>query len=242
MCYFVSAKMSPQEIFQLGEDFFRKWEGETFESLYAVSGFSHPKLPVISSEGRFRLLHWGLIPHWVGDWNMAKKIRVGTLNAIGETIHSKPAFKGAVQQGRFCVIPVNGFFEWHHHINNEKYPYFIFPKSGEFFFLAGLFEKWTNSELGDVYETFTIITSSANVRMEWIHNAKKRMPVMLNRDEAKLWINPNLSFNEKKNLLLPSNSDRMNDHAVSKLITSRKESPNQPAVTAPANYPELPLH
>ena len=47
------------------------------------NGFSHPKMTVITAEEpQTALHHWGLIPHWAKDGNIAKH----TLNARLETL------------------------------------------------------------------------------------------------------------------------------------------------------------
>ncbi|MDI1353808.1 MAG: SOS response-associated peptidase [bacterium] len=239
MCYYVASHFSGKEIFQLEHDFVVHWEEEERASYYAVSGFAHPKLPVITSEGTFKNYRWGLIPSWVKDWESAKKIREQTLNAIGDTLTERPSYRHAVKAGRFCVIPVNGFFEWHHHINGENYPHYIYPKSESYFLLAGIYEQWINKELDEVFNTFTIITTPANPRMEWIHNTKKRMPAILTKEAAKMWLDGNIPLSEKKELLSPFSEQLMTDHSIGKLITSRRENPNQPAVSAKVEYPEL---
>ena len=51
-------------------------------------------------------LRWGLIPYW------AKDIKVGfaNINAKGEGIESKPAFRKA-SESRRCLVPVDSFYE-----------------------------------------------------------------------------------------------------------------------------------
>jgi len=242
MCYYVASKLSASEIFQLEHDFVLNWkEEDNYDGYYAVSGFAHPKLPIITAEKKFSFFNWGLIPAWVKDWETAKKLRIQTLNAQSETIDSKPSFRNAVKEGRFCVVPLNGYFEWHHHSNGEKYPFFIYPKSEKFFFCAGLYENWKDNASGNLLSTFTILTTQANARMEKIHNSKKRMPVILNMDRAKLWLDHSLLFSQKKEMLIPFDEDLMRDHPISKLITSRKDNPNQAAVVEKFAYPEINL-
>lgn len=240
MCYYTSAKMSRQEIYALEQEFGYPFEGEWNDPMYVASGFAHPKLPIITAEGKFSLYRWGLLPSWVKDWDSAVKLRVQTLNAIGDTIDSKPSFRGAVKAGRLCIVPVSGFYEWHH-LGKEKYPFFVYPKDSPVFLMAGLYEQWTNKAIDEVHNTFTIITTAANPRMEWIHNSKRRMPVILSPESAKLWLDNSIPFTQKKELLVPFDENLMADHSISKLITSRKENPNSPAVMEPLVYPELAL-
>ena len=238
MCYYVTSKLSATEIAGLEHEFVLRWEEEESTPYYVAAGFAYPRLPVITSEPRFRLLRWGLIPNWQKDLESASKFRMQTLNAISETVDSKPSFRGAIRAGRTCIVPVNGFFEWHHG-EKEKYPHFIFPRYDKVFYLAGVYEQWTNPADGELFETFSILTTPANERMSWIHNSKKRMPAILAAGDAKLWIDKAVAFRDKKHILKPYDQEQMADHTISRRITSRKENPNAPEVMEPFVYPEL---
>lgn len=236
MCYYVASSFSVEDIIQLEHDFVLQWVEAESTVNYCVSAFTHPQLPVITAQ-RFAKMSWGLIPSWIKDQENADKIRVQTLNAQAETLSSKPSYRQAFKQQQFCVIPVNGFFDWHHHVNGQKYPFFIYPKNERYFFLAGLYDIWQSTQ-GPLY-SFTVITSPANERMQWIHNSKKRMPAILGADDAKVWLKNELSTEERKGLLAPYDASQMLDHSVSRLITSRKETMNQEAVLQKHSYPEL---
>src|SRR5215471_5126003 len=64
-------------------------------------------LPVVlrdrkTGERRLEVLRWGLIPYW------AKDIKIGysTINAQGETLTTKPAFREPFESRR-CLVPAN---------------------------------------------------------------------------------------------------------------------------------------
>ena len=67
------------------------------------------------------------------------------------------------------------------------------------------------------------------------------MPVILRPDMERQWLKPDLMKDEINNLILPLENDLLEAHTISKLITSRKESSNQPAVIDVCEYPELAL-
>jgi putative SOS response-associated peptidase YedK len=53
------------------------------------------------------LLRWGLIPYWAKDTSIGPRC----INAMAETLATKPAFRDAFQRRR-CLVPVDGFYEW----------------------------------------------------------------------------------------------------------------------------------
>ena len=56
---------------------------------------------------RIELLSWGLVPSWAKDKRIGSKM----INARGETLIDKPAFRGLLTRRR-CIVPVDGFYEW----------------------------------------------------------------------------------------------------------------------------------
>ena len=75
-----------------------------------------------------QLFHWGLIPAWVKDNQTAQTIVNQTVNARGETIFEKPAFKSSAKNKR-CIVYVDAFYE-HHHANGKTYPFRIAMNKG----------------------------------------------------------------------------------------------------------------
>jgi putative SOS response-associated peptidase YedK len=74
-------------------------------------------------------------PSWSGDPKGAPK----PINAMTETVRSKPMFRDAYRKRR-CIVRVEGFFEWQA-IKGGKQPYAIAMKNGAPFGLAGLWEN-----------------------------------------------------------------------------------------------------
>jgi putative SOS response-associated peptidase YedK len=75
--------------------------------------------------------------------------------------------------------------------------------------------------------------------MEKIHNLKKRMPLILPQELEMKWLNEKLTKEEVEVMLTPYLEEKMQSHTISKLITSRVESPNVPQVLERFDYPEL---
>src|SRR5262249_11309367 len=65
-------------------------------------------------------------------------------NARSETAAEKPSFRAAFKQRR-CLIPVSGFYEWKREAK-QKQPFYFYPREGELFSFAGLWECWHDPE------------------------------------------------------------------------------------------------
>ena len=166
---------------------------------------------------RTELMRWGLVPFWAKDL----KIGYRMINAVGETLATKPAFRAAFKKRR-CLILADGFFEWRKD-GKSKIPTYIFLKSRESFAFAGLWETWKSPE-GETVKSCTIVTTRPNEFMEPIHN---RMPVILSSETEALWIDP-LSEDPDilQPLLQPSPAELLESYEVSSFVNSaRNEGP-----------------
>ncbi len=127
---------------------------------------------------QFALVRWGLLPSWVKDPRSFSLL----INARGETVLDKPAFRTAMRRRR-CLIPADGFYEWKRE-GDSKRPYYVRAKTGEPLAFAGLWETWTGPN-GEELETAAIITTTANRQLAPIHD---RMPVIVPPDAFDFWL------------------------------------------------------
>lgn len=125
-------------------------------------------------------LRWGLIPFWAKD----RAIGSSLINARGETIATKPAFRAAFKSRR-CLIPADGFYEWQKLDGGKKQPQYITLRDGRPFCFAGLWESWTDKSTNETVESCTIITTDANERLVPLHD---RMPVIIDPDDYRPWL------------------------------------------------------
>jgi len=147
----------------------------------------------------FELAHWELIAPWVNSTLEVMKGRekFNTLNATAERLLESKLFKQPALKRR-CLVLSSGFYEWRHEtpMGGKKdiaFPYHITVKDKPYFFMAGIYQPWVDVESGEMMDTFSIVTTKANALMTQIHNKKKRMPTILNEQQATEWISPNLS-------------------------------------------------
>jgi putative SOS response-associated peptidase YedK len=138
-------------------------------------------------EREFTMLKWGLIPSWAKDPRIGNSL----INARGETVTEKPAFRGPFRHRR-CLVLADGFYEWKPE-GQRKQPYFIRFRDDRPFAFAGLWEQWTNAKNATT-ESCTIITTEPNTILKPIHH---RMPVILDPKDFDLWLDPSVQTLEK---------------------------------------------
>ena len=209
---------------------------DSYRPSYYYHAFEIPRMPVISQNEPelIQLFNWGLIPSWTGSKEKAYKIRLQTFNARAETITEKPSFRKPVQSKR-CLVPAKGFYEWQHRGNN-KIPYYIYLPGSEIFTFAGLYDTWLDRTTGELLNTFSIITTTANSKLELIHNTKKRMPVILSRQDEEIWLDPDREGKEVLKLLKPYPEKFMQAYTISPLISKRGVEKNIPGLINPFEY------
>ena len=171
------------------------------------------RLPVLYQSDAKRhidIYRWGLIPHWSKDEQIGYKM----INARGESVATKPAFRKPFASQR-CLVPASGFFEWKKQ-GKTKQPWFIrFSESAPMWF-AGLYDEWISTDSGEVIPSFTIITTEANEAMEELHD---RMPAILRPDSFNPWLDPqNRNTEELTSLLQPWPDSNLTMHPVSREV------------------------
>lgn len=142
-------------------------------------------VPVIRREHgdgnlKVSMMRWGLIPSWASD----SKVGASNINARSETMAEKPSFRVPLRIQR-CLIPADGFYEWQR-TGKLKQPYCFEVGDASLFAFAGLWDRWRAAD-GDMHESFTIVTTTANESMRKFHD---RMPVILPPDAYDRWLDP----------------------------------------------------
>jgi putative SOS response-associated peptidase YedK len=126
------------------------------------------------------------------------------LHARAETLTEKPAFKASFQRKR-CLIPADSFYEWKR-VGKAKQPMRILFKNRELFSLAGLYDTWVSPD-GTKISTCTLITTTPNELMADIHD---RMPVILRKQDERLWLDRTITDTEVlRPLLKPYPAEEM---------------------------------
>ncbi len=239
--YAKRAGADPDEIGELERQLDEVTEG--LPPMHHVSGFTHPRLLCFTRDDgpRFELRRWGLIPHWVKDAAQAVKIGRQTLNARGETIFEKPAFRAA--SSKRCLIMVDGFYEFHH-FGKRTYPYHIRMNDGEAMALAGIRSDWRDPQDNSLVITVSIVTTAANPMMRLIHNNPKaegpRMPFIVPSGSDRIWLDPNANRDAIEGIIGPYDERELEAYTVPPLL-GKQAVGNVEQATQRFDYPELAL-
>jgi putative SOS response-associated peptidase YedK len=174
MCGRYAITSSPEAMRAL----FRYREEDCFPPRYNIA----PTQPIpvvrrVQGEPSFALMRWGLIPSWVRDPGVFSLL----VNARGESVNDRPAFRHAMKRRR-CLVPADGFYEWKDE-GGRKRPYFVRKKDGGPIAFAGLWETWTGPD-GEEIDTVCIVTQ-ANRVLAPIHD---RMPVIVAPEAFDFWL------------------------------------------------------
>jgi len=165
--------------------------------------------PASSSIPRFEQFEWGLLPYWAKDPKATRR----PVNARAETVAEKPMFQHLLRRRR-CAVPVDGYYEWRT-TSSGKVPFWFHLKSGEPFFLAGLWDTW-HARQPDAVASYILMTTEPNEVAAKVHD---RMPVILHASDVARWLNPAIKEAEAvADLLRPYPGEEMEAHQVSKRV------------------------
>lgn len=160
-------------------------------------------------------LRWGLIPFWAKDKSIGAKM----INARGETVREKPAFRAAFKKRR-CLVLSDGYYEWKKQTDGKQ-PYLIHMKSDAPFAYAGLWERWEKGEAP--IESCTIITTDSNEVTSDVHD---RMPVILKPEDYETWLSEDSDPDELQSLIKPFEEDILKVDKVSRYVNNvRNQGP-----------------
>ena len=186
MCGRKTLSMSKREIIeQLMVD---EWQVEDYTPSYNIAPTQNSVVLVQERNYNIvRSMRWGLIPTWSKNELYGSKM----INARIETVTVKPSFKNLIPKNR-CIVLSDGYYEWKQS-GGRKVPFFIQRKDGGLMFFAGLWTTWSMSSKRIF--TYTILTTKAQKDISDIHD---RMPVLIDKSKAEMWINLDNQFSEVK--------------------------------------------
>jgi putative SOS response-associated peptidase YedK len=186
-----------------------------------------PIVRMVEGAREYALVRWGLIPAWVKDPRGFSLL----INARGESVLDKPAFRNAMKRRR-CLFPADGFYEWKRE-GASKRPYFVRLKSGQPMAFAGLWETWSGPN-GEEMETAAIVTTAASRSIAHIHD---RMPVIVAPEAFDFWLDPNVDAMTATAVIAPAPDAVLEAYEVSSEVN--RATNDSPALLEPLREPEM---
>jgi putative SOS response-associated peptidase YedK len=178
-------------------------------------------------------MHFGLVPHWAKDI----KLNFSTLNARSEEAATNRTWAPLLQHHKTCLVLADSFYEWDKK-SGKSIPYRFVLKDRELFAFAGLWSQWKDKFSGDVYRSFTIMTTVSNKTVGQVHDPKFRMPVILDKFQEPFWLSKDISVPDLLTLCDPYPDESMSAYQVSTSVNStviNKVHNNHPELILPLN-------
>lgn len=185
-------------------------------------------LPVITSSGATGIswFYWGRPPHFAKNKNLAEKI----INLSAETLLERPVLKKTLMQNR-CIVPADGFYVWKKVGKKTAIPHRVTESAQRPFSFAALWEEFEDED-GSMVHAFTLITVKSN---DLVLPLNERMPVIFDKTQEAIWLNPHSSEIELSNTLKAFPSGKMGLYTVSSLINNPDKDHPSLILPAPAS-------
>ncbi len=176
MCGRYAVTLPPEAMREL----FRTLNSIDYPPRYNIAP-TQPILAILQRRGQrtMELLRWGLVPDWASD---PQKFAL-LINARCESMADKPAFRDAVRFRR-CIVPANGYYEWHTDADGKKQPYYVTMADGSLMAFAGLYATWSGPN-GESIGSAAIVTTPAGPDTLHIHD---RTPAVLLGEAVERWL------------------------------------------------------
>ena len=168
---------------------------------------------LLEDDGEIRVKdgRWWLVPFW------AKEIpKYPLFNARSETAHEKPSFRKAFN-GKRCLIPASGYYEWTRAEDGGKDPYLIHLPQKEPFLFAGLWAYNSNLDI----TSCTILTAAAHPAISHLH---ARMPIILGHRSCNEWMAADTTVTDASRLLADNREGELVSYRVGREVNSSKAS------------------
>ncbi|HSM50694.1 MAG TPA: SOS response-associated peptidase [Thermoanaerobaculia bacterium] len=173
------------------------------------------------------LVRWGLVPSWAREAAIGNRL----INARAETVTEKPAFRDSFRRRR-CLVVADGFYEWQTG-GRRKQPWHFRRPDGTPIALAGLWARWPDPAGGDL-ETCAILTTEANEVVAPVHG---RMPVLLDRAGAEVWLHGGAESARLASLLAPAPSGALVGYPVSPAVNDPRHDAPDCVLPLPSREP-----
>ena len=170
-----------------------------YEPWYYIETNDYPNLFCIPQEDPKQIfpMEWGLIPPSKETSIETFRRKHSTFYAKAETALTSEFYKQPVRQRR-CLILADGFFLTNSLPEREPGTHYYYLKGNRLFAIAGFYNTYDKE-----YWSASMITLPANqfISKSENHPKEQRMPLVLDPEFEKEWINPHLKEGEIEELI-----------------------------------------
>jgi len=170
-------------------------------------------------------MRWGFLPLWYKSETAGPLL----INARGETIAEKPAFRAACRARR-CMIISTGFYEWTKSPTGARLPWYIHRQDAAPIAFAAVWQDWGQEE---PQPTCAMVTIAANQNLSALHH---RMPVILEPKDWPMWLGE--TGKGAATLMQQGAEDVLAFHRVDPAVNSNRASGAQLIEPLKVNPPE----
>ena len=179
------------------------------------------ELPVIlaGEESKIVSFRWGLVPFWSREPNL----KFHHINSPARNIVKNPVYRVPVRRRR-CLVIANCFFIWTRSDSKVKVPLLVYDGKQRIMSFAGIWDSWENKEKSIRIESFSIITTHANRRLQ---KFTRTMPVIIPHGRRRKYLRESCYLNEVMAMLRPFESDTLNLYQVSNAVNDFNNNTKQ---------------
>jgi putative SOS response-associated peptidase YedK len=177
-------------------------------SRYNISHLKAAYIITDRNPGMLQKHQWGIIPPNSSDGRNKGNLT----NARIEQLPSSVSYRIPIRRQR-CIVPIDSFYLWEKR-NTRNIPYRFFVKDRKILWMAGLWSIWSNSVISKL--TFAIISTRTQEDNVVPGN---RIPVFLNDELAKLWLEP-ISLSDVMAIIQKRKDPNLEGYKISEKINS----------------------
>ena len=185
-----------------------------------------PAIRLYEGETEGVMLRWGLIPSWAEGRPLERSL----IHIEAERVEHAEACRQPWLNSQRCILPFAGFYAWQLTPAGYRQPFYIRLGQQPVFGVAGLWDRSVTDD-DDVIESCTVLTVPANPLVAEIDNRRRRMPVILRREDYDTWLRCTPA--QAKALLAAWPQEQMQADPVSPRVNSLRY--DDPGLIAPVN-------
>lgn len=158
-------------------------------------------------------MRWGLVPALAEGEPLEDEKPDFDAEQLGLTPETRMPWLNSQR----CILPMAGFYLWHLTRERFRQPFFVTVADRSVFGVAAVWDR-SESDDGDVLESFVLITVPANQMIERIDPVGRRMPAIIRRKDYSTWLTGTPA--QAREMLRPYPEGWMQAHPVSPRVNS----------------------